>query len=469
MNRNNHNITDGRQKQLADMDRRYVWHPFTQHSLWNRFDPLIIEAGEGDYLIDIHGNRYIDGHSSLWCNLHGHRHPEIDQAIINQLNKIAHTTQLGLASPPAIELAERLVNIAPRPLSKVFYSDDGSTSVEVACKQAFAYWQHRGQTNRRKFIALGEAYHGDTVGSVSLGGIDLFHKAYKPLLFETEFAPTPYCYRCPLQKSPDTCGLACAERVGQLLEENPGQIAAVIIEPLVQCAGGIITAPPGHLKKIRSLCDQHDTLLIADEVATGLGRTGRMFACDHEDVTPDFLCISKGLTGGYMPLAATLTHDEIYNAFFGAIDAGRTFYHGHTYTGNPLGCAAAHASLDILEKDRVLDNLPPKIEILAQYLGRLARNQYVGDVRQWGMIAGVELVRDKQTRQAYPYGDQVGAQVCAHATQYGVIVRPLADVIVIMPPLSIVPDNLHHLMTTIERCINEVMPRLQAGLSDGLE
>jgi adenosylmethionine-8-amino-7-oxononanoate aminotransferase len=289
------------------------------------------------------------------------------------------------------------------------------------------------------------------------------------MLFETKFAPTPYCYRCPLEKSPDTCGLACAEQVGQLLEEHPGEIAAVVVEPLVLCAGGMITAPPGHLKKIRELCDRHDTLLIADEVATGLGRTGKMFACDHEGVTPDFLCISKGLTGGYMPLAATLTHDEIYNAFLGPIDAGRTFYHGHTYTGNPLGCAAAHAALNVLEQDRVLENLPPKIEILAQHLTRLARNQYVGDVRQWGMIAGIELVRHKQTRQAFPYGHQVGAQVCAHATKYGVIVRPLADVIVILPPLSIATENLHHLLNTVERCINEVMPHLQAGLSDGLE
>lgn len=462
-------LTSDDQRRLVDWDRRYVWHPFTQHALWNRFDPLIIVAAEGEYLIDADGNRYLDGHSSLWCNLHGHRRAEIDQAIKDQLNRVAHTTQLGLASPPAIELAKKLIDIAPAGLSKVFYSDDGSTSVEAACKLAYGYWHHRGQPQRDRFIALKEAYHGDTIGSVSLGGIDLFHHVYHPLLFKTEFAPSPYCYRCPLGKSPDTCKLACAEKVGKLLQQHRGRVAAVIVEPLVQCAGGMITAPPSHLRRLRDLCKKHDTLLIADEVATGFGRTGKMFAVDHEDVSPDLLCLSKGLTGGYLPLAVTLATDEIYNAFLGPVDSGKTFYHGHTFTGNPLGCVAAIASLDIFDTDHTLEQLPAKIECLSSHLARLAGNPHIGDVRQCGMIAGIEIVRNKSTREAYPYGLQVGAQTCAHARQYGVILRPLADTIVIMPPLTISLDNINHLMNTIERCINEIVPNVQTGISDGLE
>jgi len=463
------NLPADQKHQLIDWDRRHVWHPFTQHSLWNAVDPLIIVGGEGEYLFDTDGNRYLDGHSSLWCNIHGHRRPEINSAIVKQLDRIAHSTQLGLASPPAIRLAKRLVDLAPPGLTKVFYSDDGSTSVEVAVKMAYGYWHHNGQPQRSRFVALRNAYHGDTIGAVSLGGIDLFHRVYAPMLFKTEFAPSPYCYRCPLDKCRDTCNLACADEVGKLLAEHRGLVAAVVVEPLVQCAAGIITAPPGHLQRIRELCDRYDTLLITDEVAAGMGRTGRMFACEHENVVPDLMCVSKGLTGGYLPLAATLATERIYEAFLGPIDSGRTFYHGHTFTGNPLGCAAALASLDIFESDRTLEHLPAKIDRLTNHLRRLADSPHVGDVRQCGLIAGIELVRDKTTRGPYPYALQVGAQVCTRARQYGVILRPLADVIVIMPPLIISDENLDRLMNTIERCINEVMPHLTPALTDGLE
>ena len=407
-------ISEDEKRRLVELDRQYVWHPFTQHALWNRLDPLVIVAGEGEYLIDADGKRYIDGHSSLWCNIHGHRRAEIDRAIIDQLGKVAHTTQLGLASPPAIELAQRLVKIAPRGLVKVFYSDDGSTSLEVACKLAFAYWRHRGERRRTRFIALGNAYHGDTIGAVSVGGIDLFHRLYRPLLFETHLAPSPYCYRCPLGKRPVDCGMACADDVGGILERYAGQVAAVVVEPLVQCAGGMITSPPGHLRRLRDLCNRHGTLLIADEVATGFGRTGRMFACEHEGVSPDLLCVSKGLTGGYLPLAATLATQAIYDAFLGAIDSGRTFYHGHTFTGNPLACAAALGSLGVFESDQTLERLGPKIQRLSEGLAKLKESPHVGDVRQCGLIAGVEIVREKATGAAYPYGMQVGgAGVCS--------------------------------------------------------
>lgn len=467
-----HGVSPQALQRLIDWDRMYVWHPFTQHALWNQHEPLVIVAGEGEFLIDSAGNRYIDGVSSLWCNIHGHSRPEINRAIAEQLDKVAHTTQLGLASPPAIQLAKRLIDLAPQGMSKVFYSDDGSTSLEVACKLAYGYWHHRGQPQRSKFIALGHAYHGDTLGAVSLGGIDLFHQLYRPLLFETLRAPTPYCYRCPLGRSPDTCELACVEEIGRLLQQHRGEIAAVVVEPLVMCAGGIITAPPGHLTRLRELCDCFDCLLIADEVATGFGRTGKMLAVDHERVTPDLLCLSKGLTGGYLPLAATLAGEHIYQAFLGPIDSGRTFYHGHTFTGNPLGCVAALASLDLFEQDRTLEGLPAKAEIIAAALTRLARHSHVGDVRQWGMIAGVELVEDRGARRAFPYARQIGAQVCARARRYGLIIRPLGDVIVIMPPLAIRLENLHSMLATIERCIDEVIASLEEDtldVADGLE
>jgi adenosylmethionine-8-amino-7-oxononanoate aminotransferase len=464
-----HALSASEKRRLTEEDRRYVWHPFTQHSLWNQVDPLVIVGGEAEYLIDADGRRYIDGHSSMWCNIHGHRRPEIDRAIIEQLGKVAHCTQLGLASPPAIELARRLVDIAPPGLAKVFYSDDGSTALEVACKLAFAYWRHRGVQGRDGFLALGNAYHGDTLGAVSVGGIDLFHHVYHPLLFKTHFAPSPYCYRCPLGKRSADCGMACAEKLRELLEQYAGRVAGVVLEPLIQCAGGMITSPAGYLRRVRDLCDRHGVLLIADEVATGFGRTGRMFACEHEGVSPDLLCISKGLTGGYLPLAATLATQEVYDAFLGPINSGRTFYHGHTFTGNPLGCAAAVASLDIFDSESTLERLGPKIRRLREGLARLEQNPHVGDIRQCGLMAGVEIVRDKATGQAYPYGMQVGAQVCARARERGVIIRPLADVIVIMPPLAISMESLDHLLETVEWCVTEVVRGIHVAESDGLE
>lgn len=455
-------------RRIAELDRRYVWHPFTQHALWNARDPIVIVGGEREFLIDSEGRRYIDGHSSLWCNIHGHNHPTLNRAIVEQLGRIAHSTLLGLTAPPPVLLAERLVAIAPPGLSKVFYSDDGSTAVEVACKMAYAWWHHRGRPQRKEFVALRHAYHGDTIGSVSVGGISLFHELFRPLLFTTHFAPAPYCYRCELGLEPRTCGLACADEVGRLLEEKRDRIAAVIVEPLVQCAGGMITAPPGHLARLRAVCDEHDVLLIADEVATGFGRTGRWFACAHEAVRPDFLCVSKGLTGGYLPLAATLTSDRIYDEFLGRIDERRTFYHGHTFTGNALGCAAALASLDVFAEEQTLAALPAKIDRLRERLARIATHPNVGEVRQCGLIAGIELVRDRRTREPFDYAQQIGAQVCARATAHGVILRPLADVIVVMPPLSIATENLDRLLDVVARCIDEVLGG-EAGAVDGLE
>jgi len=462
-------LTPEQTRMLREWDRRYVWHPFTQHALWNRCEPLVIVAGEREFLIDSEGRRYIDGVSSLWCNVLGHRHPRLDTAVREQLGRIAHSTLLGLTSPPAVRLARRLVELAPRGLEKVFFSDDGSTAVEVACKMAFAYWQHTGQTARTEFLSLREAYHGDTVGSVSVGGIDLFHKVFGPLLFACHHVASPNCYRCAVGRSAAECAMQCLDEVRRVLDERGERIAAVVVEPMVQCAGGILTAPTGYLAGLRRLCDAHGVLLIADEVATGFGRTGRMFACEHEDVSPDFLCLGKGLTGGYLPVAATLTTQRVYDAFLGAVDAGRTFYHGHTYTGNALGCAAAEATLDAIAEERVLEALPPKIEAMRDGLARIAGLDHVGDVRQCGLIAGIELVADTGTRQAFDYGMQVGAQVCARAWEKGVLIRPLADVVVLFPPLTIEMANLRRLMEVIEECLREVCGDLRDGVSDGYE
>jgi len=455
---------------VSRWDRQYLWHPFTQHSVWNRQDPLVIVAAEGDYLIDADGRRYIDGVASLWCVVHGHRKGQIDAAIRAQLDRMAHSTLLGLTHPLAAVLARRLVEIAPAGLTKVFYSDDGSTAVEVALKMAYAYWVHRGQPQRNRFVALQHSYHGDTLGAVSVGGIELFHDLFRPLLFETLFAPAPYCYRCALGRSPDSCGLACADELGRILEQNRQRVAGVILEPLMQCAGGMIAAPPGYLKKVEQHCRRSGALLIADEVATGFGRTGTMFACQQEEVSPDLMCIGKGLTNGYLPLAATLAAEQIYSAFVGEVQEWKTFWHGHTFTGNPLGCAAALANLDLFEAEGLLESLPAKIERIRDRLAEMhRRSRWIGDVRQWGMIAGIEIVADRQTRRAFPYELQVGASVCMAARKYGLILRPLADVIVIFPPLGIALDTLDRMLYIIEHCIDEVVPALAGRCEPGPE
>jgi adenosylmethionine---8-amino-7-oxononanoate aminotransferase len=409
---------------LREADRNHVWHPFTQQLGWAGEDAPIINRAEGTALYDTEGNRYIDGVSSLWCNVHGHRHPDIDAAVRDQLDRVAHSTMLGLTHPPAIELAERLIGIAPPGLSRVFYSDSGSTAAEIALKMAFQYWQQQGGENRRKtrFVSLRHAYHGDTVGSVSVGGIDLFHSMYRPLLFDT------------LKADPGD-----ADELEFILSGYEGEIAAVIVEPLVQGAAGMIMQPEGYLAAVRELCDRYGALLICDEVATGFGRTGRMFACEHEGVTPDLMCVAKGLTGGYLPLAATLATEAIYEGFLGQFHEFRTFFHGHTYTGNPLACAAALATLDVFEREDTIANLQPKIALLERLLENLAALPTVKEVRQCGFMVGIELTD-------FPLEARMGHQVTLEARVRGAIIRPLGDVVVLMPPLSISVTELTQLV-----------------------
>ena len=445
-----------RNKKLEKLDKKHLWHPFTQMREWEKETPLIIERGEGNYLIDTNGRKYFDGTSSLWVNVHGHRKKEINDAIKKQIDKISHSTLLGLGNVPSIELAKKLVKITPKGLTKVFYSDNGSTAVEIALKMAFQYWQQLRTPNselRTKFVAFTGAYHGDTFGSMSVGEIDVFVEKYKPLLFPTYKADYPYCYRCPIGKAYPSCTIACIKKFEDILKKHHKEIAGCIIEPIVQGAAGMIVAPHGFLKKVRGLCTRYNILLIADDVATGFGRTGKLFACEHENVMPDFLCLAKGITGGYLPLAATLTTEKIYKAFLGKYKELKTFFHGHTYTGNPLGCAAALANLNIFKKEKTIQKIQPKIKLLSELLADFKYLPHVGDVRQKGLIAGIELVKNKKTKEPYQLEQRVGHKVCTEARKYGLIIRPLGNVIVIMPPLSIITAEIKKMTDIIYRCI----------------
>ncbi|MGQ3685198.1 MAG: adenosylmethionine--8-amino-7-oxononanoate transaminase [Candidatus Loosdrechtia sp.] len=443
-------------KQLQAWDKEYLWHPFTQMQDFVKETPLIIEEGSGIFLKDADGKEYIDGVSSMWCNLFGHRRGEIDDAVKKQLDKIAHSTLLGLSNIPSIELAKKLIEISPQGLEKVFYSDNGSTANEVALKMAFQYWQHKGFKNKVQFVALQYGYHGDTIGTMSVGGIDVFHKTFSPLYFETSFAPSPYCYRCPFGKTDRDCAFQCLEKMEDLLKENAHEIAAVIMEPLIQGVGGMIVHPKGYLSGVSDLCRKYNVLLILDEVLTGFGRTGRMFACMHEDVVPDIMALSKGINGGYMPLAATLTTQEIYNAFLGEYASVKTFFHGHTYTGNPLGCAAALACLEIFEKDRILEGLKKKVKHFGEKLKSFESLKHVGDVRQCGLIAAVELVKDKVTKEPYSLEERIGEQVCLEARKLGVFLRPLGHIMVIMPPLIIETNEIDRMLDVLYRSIQVI-------------
>ncbi|WP_459814906.1 adenosylmethionine--8-amino-7-oxononanoate transaminase [Geotalea toluenoxydans] len=442
---------------LQEYDRRYVWHPFTQMKEWEEDEPIVIERGEGSYLIDTDGTRYLDGVAAIWTNVHGHCKKEINEAIKAQVDRLEHSTLLGLAGEQPALLAKRLVDIAPPGLCKVFYSDNGSTAVEIAVKMAFQYQQHQGHTGKTKFISFTNAYHGDTVGAMSVGGIDIYHDVYSPLLFPTIKAPAPYCYRCPMETSDSSsCGKLCLKELERLMADHAHELAALVIEPRVQGAGGMITQPEGFVRAVRELCNKYNVLMIADEVAVGFGRTGAMFACEKEGVTPDLMALSKGITAGYLPLAATLTTQQVYDAFLGEYRELKTFFHGHTFTGNPIACAAALASLDLIEKEQLLANLQPKIEYLKDRLNSLQSLAHVGDVRQEGLIGGIELVRNRATKESYHWEERIGVLVCRAARKHGIFLRPLGNIIVVFPPLSISLEELKELMDGIEASIREV-------------
>jgi adenosylmethionine-8-amino-7-oxononanoate aminotransferase len=444
-------------EELKRLDHTYLWHPFTQMQEWMGEDPCIISQGDGHYLIDVHGRKYLDGVSSLWCNVHGHRKKELDDAIRAQLDRIAHSTFLGLTHVPGIQLAQKLIGIAPRGLQRVFYSDSGATAVEIALKMAVQYWQLKGEVKRTQIATLAESYHGDTVGSMSMGYSETFHRYHKSLLFPVLRLTPPHVFRYDQRMSEEEASAAAIAEADEKLTHQKDTVAALIMEPLMQGAAGMWSQPAGYVGAMEELCRRHGILLVFDEVATGFGRTGKMFACEHAGVTPDILCLAKGITGGYLPLAATLTREAIFNAFLGEYREFKTFFHGHTYTGNPLGCAAALANLELFERDRIIEQMQPKIAYVGQRLKtEMSVLPHVSDIRQWGFMIGIELVEDKTRRKNYPPEKRVGHRVIQEARKRGVMIRPLGDVIILMPPLTIAHDELKMLLDVVSECIRAV-------------
>lgn len=460
---------DGAHEPLAGLDRdalfaldaRHVWHPFTPHQAWRDDDPLMVVDAEGHHLIDADGRRLLDGVSSLWCTILGHRHPHLDAAVRAQLDRVAHATFLGNANGPAVTLAARLIALAPEGLSRVFYSDSGSTAVEVALKMAWQFWQQCGEPGaeqRRRFLTFAEAYHGDTVGAVSVGGVDLFHARYGGLLFETLRAPSPSCYRHPDHATQAEAEEAAVQAFEAMVARHGPELAAIVVEPGMQGAAGLLSQPAGFLKRVRAAADRAGCLLIVDEVAMGFGRSANaLFACDTAGITADFICLAKGLTGGYLPLAATLTTERVFGAFLGAPSEGRTFFHGHTFTGNCLGAAVAHAVLDVFEKTDLLSTLPVAADHYSALLAKLARHPAVGDVRQYGLAMAVELVADRASKRAFPATARVGMQVCTAARDHGVFVRPLGDVLVLMPPLTLTAAEREALVGALAAALADVL------------
>ncbi|MFB4164067.1 adenosylmethionine--8-amino-7-oxononanoate transaminase [Alteribacillus sp. JSM 102045] len=439
---------------LLEKSKKHLWLPFTQMKDYDE-NPLIIESGDGIKVKDTNGKEYYDAFSSVWLNVHGHRKKELDNAIISQLDKIAHSTLLGMTNVPATELAEKLAAIAPPALTRVFYSDSGAEAVEIAVKMAFQYWQNIGKTKKQKFISVKNGYHGDTIGAVSVGSIDIFHNIYGPLMFENIHTPVPNVYRHP-NEDPVQCREECLENLESILAENHESIAGLTIESMVQGAGGMIVMPEGFLSGVRKLCNKYDVLMIVDEVATGFGRTGKMFACEHEEVEPDLMAAGKGLTGGYLPVAVTFTTERIYEAFYDDYENLKTFFHGHSYTGNQLGCAVALENLRLFEKDQIVEQVADKSDFLKELLQNIKELDHVGDVRQLGFMCGIELVLDKNTKEPFPFESRVGYKSSLKMRELGLLTRPMGDVAVFMPPLVSTTFELQEMTAIMKEAIEAV-------------
>ena len=446
------------QEEWIEKDLKYVWHPDTQMKQYEGkdFKPVLIEKGKGIYLYDADGNEYIDGVSSWWVNTLGHSNEKLNKILTEQAEKIEHVLLADFTHRPAIELAEKLIKLAGEPFSKVFYSDDGSTAVEVALKMAYQYWYQKGKPEKKYFVSMTDSYHGDTLGSVSVGGIDIYKKIFSPLVFDTIKVCAPFCYRCPKGRKSENCSLNCIEEVENLFEQRNGEIAAIIVEPLVQGAAGMRMYPAGYLTKLRELCDRYDILLIDDEVAMAFGRTGKYFAFEHAGIKPDIFCVAKGITAGYIPLAATITTNKIYNAFYDDFSTLKTFYHGHSFTGNPIACAIAVENLKIMEQEKIIDNLQPKIKKLKSCLEKFKTLEHAGDIRHTGMIGAVEMVKDKSTKEPYNFDERMGHRVFLEALKNGAILRPIGNVIYFMPPLIITEQEIEKLTDIAYSAIKKV-------------
>jgi len=445
------------QDKLKQLDHNYLWHPFTQMQEWMAEDPCIISEGDGHYLVDVHGRKYLDGVSSLWCNVHGHRKKEINDAIKAQLDRIAHSTFLGLSHVPGIQLAQKLIEISPKGLQRVFYSDDGATAVEVALKMAVQYWQLKGETRRTRIATLAESYHGDTVGSMSMGYSETFHRFYTSLLFPVLRLTPPHVFRYYQGLSETGALSAAVKEAEEIVNAEKDTLAALVVEPLMQGAAGMWAQPAEYVAALDEICRRNGFLFVLDEVATGFGRTGKMFACEHAGVAPDILCLAKGITGGYLPLAATLATEEIFSAFLGEYKEYKTFFHGHTYTGNPLGCAAALANLELFEHENIVEKMQPRITYLQKRLNEeFVSLAHVSDVRQWGFMVGIELAEDQASRKKYPPEKRIGHRVILEARKRSVMIRPLGDIIILMPPLSITDEELAMLLDVVYDCVRAV-------------
>jgi adenosylmethionine-8-amino-7-oxononanoate aminotransferase len=442
---------------LKQIDHAHLWHPFTQMQEWMAEDPVIISRADGHYLVDDTGRKYLDGVSSLWCNVHGHRKKELDDAIKEQIDRFSHSTFLGLSHVPGIQLAQKLIDIAPKGLARVFYSDSGATAVEVALKMAVQYWRLKGEEKRTQIVSLAESYHGDTVGSMSVGYSETFHRFHRSMLFPVLRITPPHVFRYYQGMSEAEALAAAVKDAEEKIAASKDTLAAVIMEPLMQGAAGMWAQPVEYVKAVGDICRRNGTLFILDEVATGFGRTGKMFACEHAGVTPDIFCLAKGITGGYLPLAATLTTEGVFSAFLGEYKEFKTFFHGHTYTANPLGCAAAIANLDIFVRESVLEKMQPRIARLRKSLtDDFLALAHVSEIRQWGYMIGIELVEDKAKRKSYPAERRIGHKVILEARQRGVMIRPLGDVIVLMPPLNIGDGDLDILLNSVHDSIRTV-------------
>lgn len=441
---------------LQRRDLQHVWHPCSQMKDYEDFPPIVIKSGKGIYLYDENGRQYMDAVSSWWVNLFGHSNERISTALANQAFQLEHAIFANFTHEPAIFLAEKLVKITPDGLKKVFFADNGSSAIEVALKMSFQYHMQKNKRKKKRFLALTDAYHGETLGALSVGGVGLYNDVFRPLLLDTERAQGPDCFRCPFNDRPDHCSAPCLSFIEEKLELYHEEITAIIIEPLIQAAAGMKMYPPSYLKKLKELCLQYDVHLIADEIAVGFGRTGTMFACEQAGITPDFMCLSKGLTGGYLPLSVVLTTDDVYQAFYDDYHTMKAFLHSHSYTGNPLACRVALEVLQIFEEDDYIEQIQGK----STYMNKLAtgvfnHQAYVGEYRQTGMVGAIELVKDKETKEPFPSEERIGYKIYQIALENGLLLRPLGNVLYFMPPYVITKEEIKTMIEKTNKAIQE--------------
>ncbi|MFJ6266286.1 adenosylmethionine--8-amino-7-oxononanoate transaminase [Lysinibacillus xylanilyticus] len=441
---------------LQKRDLQHVWHPCSQMKDYEQFPPIVIQKGQGVWLYDENNNRYLDAVSSWWVNLFGHANPRISQALSDQAFTLEHTIFANFSHEPAIKVAEKLVALTPDGLNKVFFADNGSSAIEVALKMSFQYHMQTGKTKKKRFLALTDAYHGETLGALSVGGVGLYNEVYQPLLLDTVRAQGPDCFRCPFQENPESCQAQCIQFVEAELRQHHEEITAVIIEPLIQAAAGMKMYPPIYLKRLRELCTKYDVHFIADEIAVGFGRTGTLFACEQADIAPDFMCLSKGLTGGYLPLSAVLTTDDVYNAFYDDYGTMKAFLHSHSYSGNTLACRVALEVLTMFEEESVLDMIQNKGERMRKLAMKAFEElPFVGEYRQVGLVGAIELVANRETKEPLPSEERIGYQIYKRALAKGLLIRPLGNILYFMPPYVISDDEMSFMIDTTKETITQ--------------